>query len=228
MVNLMRRRREMLRAALLGPAITDHVHDSMVLWLDGIENTRSGHDASASMWEDLSGNGRDYTYNAVNIINGDHFLANGRGITTQVGLPDDGTIKTVELVIGFLAASAVQIFIPLGNQFGTTYTGIHNSIAVVNFHATASGVYADEVYERFDDPARHTYNSGGYVDGIGVPTVHVRGSYSASYPTRLFCYTSSSNNVPACKIYALRLYSRQLTAAEIAKNAALDAARFGG
>lgn len=231
MGELLRRRAMVLRASAPapGPSIDDYVHDSMILWLDGIQNTRSGHDASAIAWEDLSGNERDYTYNANNIINADHFLANGNAINTSLALPTDGTIKTVEIVLGFIASTSGQMFIPLGNRFGTTTFGTYNSTTpYVLFQATSSNNFSQHIFERGTDPAVHTYNSDGFIDGISVPVIRARAAWASSVPTRLFGYNSDRINVPTCKIFALRLYSRQLTEEEIARNAALDAARFGG
>jgi hypothetical protein len=39
---------------------SSYVQDGLVLWLDGIDNTRNGHDPNATEWEDLSGNGFDF------------------------------------------------------------------------------------------------------------------------------------------------------------------------
>lgn len=229
MGELLRRRGMMAARSSEKPSIDEYVHDSMVLWLDAVQNTRSGHDAGAAAWEDLSGNGRDYTYDAANIINSDHFLANGRAITSSLALPTDGTIKTVELVVGFIASGSAQVFIPLGNRFGTTSIGTYNSTTpYVLFQATSGSTFTQHVFERVADADIHTYNSDGYVDGASVPVIHARAGWATVAATRLFGYSSNTSNVPACKICALRLYSRQLTAEEIAHNAALDAARFGG
>ena len=48
-------------------ASMDYVQDGLVLLLDGIRNTRSGHSTSTNVWEDLSGNNYDYTLNDIKI-----------------------------------------------------------------------------------------------------------------------------------------------------------------
>ena len=37
------------------------ITDGLVMWLDGINNTRNGHNGNATTWEDLSGNNIDWT-----------------------------------------------------------------------------------------------------------------------------------------------------------------------
>lgn len=44
-----------------------YINNGMVLLLDGIRNTRSGHSTNTNVWEDLSGNNYDYTLNDIKI-----------------------------------------------------------------------------------------------------------------------------------------------------------------
>lgn len=48
----MNRRRSLLNT-------NDYVKDELLLWLDGLNNTRHGHNAGSENWEDISGNGLD-------------------------------------------------------------------------------------------------------------------------------------------------------------------------
>ena len=48
-----------------------YIRDKLLLYLDGINNTRNGHNEDSTLWEDLSGNEkdvelRDFSYNAEN------------------------------------------------------------------------------------------------------------------------------------------------------------------
>ena len=53
-----------------GPSSLDYVQDGLYYQLDGIENAGRGvHDATATTWADLTGNGRDATF-----INGKTWL----------------------------------------------------------------------------------------------------------------------------------------------------------
>lgn len=38
-----------------------YIQDGLQLWLDGIQNSRNGHDSAAKKWEDLSSNHFDFT-----------------------------------------------------------------------------------------------------------------------------------------------------------------------
>lgn len=230
MVTLMQRRRNLFLTNTIEavPSVDEYVHDSMILWLDGIQNTRGGHNGAAAAWEDLSGNARDYIYSPANTINDDHFLANGNGITSKKALPIDGSIKTVEIVLGFIRSSSGQVFIPLGNRFGTTSFGSYSGTPYILFEATDVGVFSNHVFPRSTDAGVHTYNSSGYIDAEAVQWQQMRASWWTSTPSYLFCFENITKNVPTSKIYALRLYSRSLTETEIKRNAALDAVRFGG
>ena len=42
-------------------AESSYIKDGLVLWLDGIQNSRSGHNSALTKWEDLSGNKYDFT-----------------------------------------------------------------------------------------------------------------------------------------------------------------------
>ena len=54
-----------------------YITDGLVLWLDGIQNTRSGHNASATTWEDLSGNQYYFTASSTPVWADDHCVFNG-------------------------------------------------------------------------------------------------------------------------------------------------------
>lgn len=47
------------RRSLIGSSTSQYIKDGLVLWLDGINNTRTGHNENATDWQDLSGNNID-------------------------------------------------------------------------------------------------------------------------------------------------------------------------
>ena len=59
-------KKELIKEAIFNHKKTGYT-DGLVLHLDGIYNTRNGHNANSNVWEDLSGNNYDFSY---------HFLAN--------------------------------------------------------------------------------------------------------------------------------------------------------
>ena len=81
------------------------VSDMMVndmLTLDGIQNTRSGHDASATAWEDLSGNRHDFAAQsgATLLWGADHaaFDAANRVMKCVADLQGSGNALTIEII----------------------------------------------------------------------------------------------------------------------------------
>ena len=58
------------RVTLTADNAPDCVDEGLVLHWDGVCNTKSGHDAAATVWEDLSGNGADL---ALSELSGDNY-----------------------------------------------------------------------------------------------------------------------------------------------------------
>lgn len=96
-----------------------YVQDGLQLWLDGLMNSRSGHNANAKKWEDLSPNHYDFTpknsgkYPTVgeNYFTGfssDTFFVNQSNDLHEMGhIENAGTLETVAIT---LAAHTGQIF----------------------------------------------------------------------------------------------------------------------
>jgi hypothetical protein len=211
------RRRELILRAAAAPGINDYVHDSMLLWLDGVENTRNGHDASATKWEDLSGNARDYTYHASSVIADKYCQPNG-GMTTSVNLEiTEGC--TIEVVVRIQANGVSQMITAQGGQSRfTTWVGSGGNFV---FGAGGASKYC------VPPKAINTFNSSHYVNGAPAEFTASSGSWSNVYRTRLFAYSSNTNRPCVSDIYALRVYSRELTAAEVRHNFEIDKLRFG-
>ena len=211
------RRRELLLRAAAAPGINDYVHDSMLLWLDGIENTRSGHDAGAAKWEDLSGNAMDYGYHASSVIADKYCQPNG-GMMTSANLTiTDGC--TIEVVVGIRTNGASQMITAQGGQSGfTTWIGSGGNFF---FGAGNASKYC------VPPKAINTFNSAHYANGEPVEFTALYASWSNAYRTRLFTYSSDTYRQCVSDVYALRVYSRELTAAEIRKNYEIDKLRFG-
>ena len=206
--------------------ITDYVTNGILFWLDGIYNTANGHDATSSIWEDLSGNEYSGIYRSVNIIGDNYFSPNGEGLTKNKAFQSDFTdaIKsgsTIEIVCEVDPInSRGTVFAASGNGIGTTYAyngsmcfSSASSSANQKSVALASGV--------------HYYNSSLWRDGLQQQNTLQRTSHSSAVVSRFFCYSSITNNVFSGKVYALRVYNRILTDAELTKNWLTDKKRFG-
>ena len=209
-----------------------YVTDNMTLWLDGIYNKSTGHDASATSWE--------------NLITGDLFANTGITVGTD-GMVFDGTAghgflgdkpsspATIEVVIDVTTTSTTQCVI---NGFGNTYNGnvtVKSNALLQRRGSTNGGAHALSTGLH-----THTFVIGTaqYVDG----TVITDGSTTISLSTEgskitignavgadgTSLNTTSSGAYPLTgTIKCIRFYSDALTAQEVASNFAVDATRFG-
>ena len=224
MVTLMQRRREMMRLASASPAptIDDYVQDGIILWLDGIENTRSGHNASATKWEDLSGNARDYTYASTSVI-GDKYCKPNNKLTNTKDRPTNQV--TIEIVMDFVSSGSSQMILPWGgNAYKTVW--ISSSGSPIYFSAGNSNASKGIAVRSGINTYAATSTSSMFFNGVSDTIVSGSATWQngAHY---IGYYSSSSPRTVSSKIYAIRMYNRALTAAELLQNAQIDRARFG-
>ena len=59
--------------------IDDYVKNGLVLWYDGIQNTRNGNNPNATSWEDLSGNNNDGMFSNAMVANQNDIIASSKG-----------------------------------------------------------------------------------------------------------------------------------------------------
>lgn len=200
--------------------IDDYVTSGLVFWLDGIKNTRSGHNASASKWEDLTSTHRDMTYNSAAVIGDNYCILNGKStITRMTSVP---TSYTIEVVCD--PTSSLQMVMPWrGNNYGTVYF----EKSTIMFRASGAGATA--VAGILMEQGINTYtargNSNFRVNGRTATTNNVsRGASSTG--NFMSYYTSTYPWVVTTKIYAIRIYNRTLTDLEVLNNSQVDRARF--
>ena len=207
-----------------------YVSDNMTLWLDGIYNKSTGHDSSATSWE--------------NLITGDLFANTGITVGSD-GMVFDGTAghgflgdkpsspTTIEVVIDVTTPSTTQCII---NGFGNTYNGnvTVKSNALLQrrgstnggSHALGTGLHT------------HTFVIGTaqYVDGNvitdGSTTISLSSEGKMTIGNAVGADGISLNTTSGAypltgTIKCIRFYSDVLTAEEVASNFAVDATRFG-
>lgn len=204
-----------------------YVTDNMTLWLDGIFNTATGHDASATTW--------------TNLIDNEIFTGTGVTVSTD-GMIFDGTQghgflgtkpsapATLEIVMSATDSSVTQGVIGgYGNGAGNLniksnallekrgdYQGSPNAITM------ESGVHT---YTFVDGAAR-------YLDGesVSAPSVNISMTGSGDKIT-IGCGYGANDTLGGYPftgtIKCIRFYSDALTAQEVASNFAIDATRFG-
>lgn len=216
-----------------------YVTSGLISRWDGIDNTRSGHNASATAWEDLVGS-HDLTLNNTSLATwGEDHLAFAGQSNQHIRDASSGfgdTAVTVEFVIAPENVSADIFFAWYGNStykrallfFATgsiseycvgsshsaypvsDFTTIR-SIAVVYEPSTTQGdMYINNTKATKSATAGQWNNTASY-DCVNVGN---QNGTSGTYPFK-------------GKVYAIRVYNRQLTEAELSQNHAADVERFG-
>ena len=214
-----------------------YVQRGLVVQFDGIENAGAGqHDAAATTWIDLTGNGRNGT------ITGSYaWLGNGLQINS---VSDKGLVK-------FNASHAASFTLDLCIKVSKigSYARIIGENAVPSLVCTSLTASTPYLYglgsdgnlatsPTYDASKIHTTaltQSGVGADGCewyhdGVFFVHgnrtgtTTGTTAAYLGNRVTDYARGID----CVYYSVRVYSVALTPAEVALNAALDKVRFDG
>ena len=240
----------LLRAG--GATSRDYVQDGLYYHLDGIENAGQGiHSATASSWTDLTGNGRDATFinpsgkawldNAVYL-----YGKTSDGMAKIYGVPHvwNCTFEMCFRVDSYEMYGRLwdneKYFNGTGQQrFNGLVTSGDNLFGTFSFWD--GGDFAD-----FTDFPTSSFSSAQTIslyptqNAKAITTVVKNGtitqscqssfSRTPSIPTTNFIDVANrSNNANrGCDmaVFAIRVYSRVLTAAEIAHNYAIDKARF--
>lgn len=201
--------------------IDDYVSSGIVFWLDGIKNTRGGHNASSTTWQDLTSTHRDMTYNRSAVIGDDYCILNGKStITRMSSIP---TSYTIEVVCE--KNTSLEMLMPWrGNNYGTVYF----EQSAIMFRASGAGAAA--VAGILMEEGINTYtargNSNFRVNGRTATTKNISRGASTTGNFMSY-YTSTYPWVVTKKIYAIRIYNRTLTDNEVIKNSQVDLARFG-
>ncbi|MBR0077455.1 MAG: hypothetical protein IJP72_03545, partial [Bacteroidales bacterium] len=207
-----------------------YVTDGLIMHYDGIQNTRAGHDANAEKWEDLVGNYdlTPFTYETLE-WGEDHGLLVGDSAFWASGMSNsfvrnNGTGFTVEFVTymdcdrGTPASRGL-----MGGRSSSTGAMNINSYTGGGRVESVAGV---NVADKDDEVITLTYavSTGCFLNGL--------------FKTATFPVSSAENN-PALvfgnsyidpwgmrgwndSIYAIRIYNRNLTSAEIRRNADVD------
>ena len=235
--------------ALMGAAImlaanadaytsASYVQDGLVAQWDGIDNAGMGtHNPNATVWKDLAGNLDMTLTENGSWTNGNALAVNG---AAAVGTTKTSSYKTIEVVYSkpFQEKGCVFFHSGIANRFflfryeaniaptNKVYfeagksTKFFYKRAVPGEITSAVALYGDDdsVAELLCDGERRT--DGTYSEPWGLRNrVSVGGRYSDR--------TDQSEASPSRgEVYAIRLYSRRLTKAELAHNNIVDRKRF--
>ena len=217
------------RGAGCGGWVNPYVTDGLVAMWDGEWNADGGvHDASATTWKDLTGNGCDAALNG-SYSWGDKSWnvesTSGRGLATW-NIAGPFTDQTIEIVIhptgnsgwGRIMAewSAMATLVLKGAAVWMVAWGADSGTAVQGYNELA--LHRHRIVYRYNDSFDY------YIDSNKVWTRSATGGSGGG--TCYFANRSDFNRGIDAKYYCVRLYNRALSAAELLANEIVDAQRF--
>ena len=232
----------------IGFSTLDYARQGLVAQWDGADNAGIGqHDSNATVWKDLSGNGWDAIGTAAWTTDAHVFTRSSKNAsaTVRTGLqPSLGSSWTVEAYVKPDAAN-------FQNYSGVcgAHAGYGQGIAFCQYESGnfQLGTYQTRLTEDAYYPAALcpagessylalTVDSAlsvvaGYVNGH-APRVSTLASDLPDLSIDKFyignAFDGSKERMFSGEISSVRVYSRALTAAEIAAHRAIDRVRFGG
>lgn len=201
-----------------------YVRDGLVAMWDGIENAGWGtHDASATVWKDLAGNNNLDIYGSVQdncVRTTNTAAAEKSGLTipgiatieacynlTSTSNPQglvfySGNIDSTRLgLVVYGKSVGFQTYTNKFWNYPTVLTPQKYSVSVTDSTCVVNGTVLSEVAHSTD-----TWNNGNYTGIGGIAWQNTWKSYG--------------------DYYCVRIYDRELTAAEVAHNCAVDKGRF--
>lgn len=216
-----------------------------ILTLDGIKNTRNGHDATATTWEDLSGNDNDFAKygSASSALWGDDCLTcdgTNRALALNKGLASGKSAITMELVVAVTGNGSTQTggtyYGILFGDFGSETGGTGMRANTYNANGVSSQFYGSNMGFTGDVGSGNIKHivwvfSGTegkrYVNGELAGTVAI--TFPSTMNTNYQIGASIKTNAwyPRAKIFRIGLSGHAMTAAEVAERYAFFADRFG-
>ena len=223
----------------------DYVTNGLVVWYDGADNAGVGvHDGATSTWTDLSGNGRDATLNANLgwVANGWTNSANcypvalGTAANTAVANVLNSNTFTVEFMARPTRTNSRENYFASYNTggFGIEHNSSMKTLGQIRLWFNGNPDYDTDVTQVAGESAVFTVvanasNQKLYKNGqlafTGTRTIANNKMLStATY--YIGNDASRPNNAFKGTFHSFRVYNRQLTAEEVAQNAAADRARL--
>ncbi len=211
-----------------------YVQDGLVLWLDGINNTRDGHDENTTIWEDLSGNNNDATlmnyddptWNENSLIfDGINQYAQ---ILNQTNIPEGESPYTIEVVF---EANVL-------NDGGLLSLGVEREVGHANGFRLFRNVGFKHFYWSFDLDYRVQLNINAIYTAVALNYGSERRIYlNSEFGVKGFAVPNvklgsivlgrSIEGFLNGNIYSVRVYNRGLSEEEIKQNYEVDKKRFG-
>lgn len=215
-------------AAAKSLSAKSYVQGGLIAMWDGIENAGWGvHDMEATTWKDLTGNGYD-----LELRNSAHFDINSlvTAERNKVSALLDRTLsyRSIE-VCGFADESRnSSALVCFGNYLDSGIMFACKLNAIQTYNGNYQIIFTNPVSARSTWSGTHDGSTHvAYVNGdVAVGTMSTNnwssraGTFGLSGSSNYSIYNFVGN------YYCVRLYSRAITAAEVAANYAVDKARF--
>lgn len=234
-----------------GPTAKDYVQDGLIAMWDGIENAGWGvHDPNATVWKNLVGTedmvfNQSFEYDIYNdsvLFRDDNrsgyrarsqmsiTMTNDMTIEGMMLVPNVSPVWAVRMCVGLLYGPKIGVF-PFArgknNIPALKYTASYNDTTDRYFKEPTKGETTSStiVFTR-EDKSFDGYYNGEFVSTIGSQEDNWIGDNIVLNP--VFVYKQISDYMIGCdfRMHYMRIYSRALTAEEIAHNYAIDKARF--
>lgn len=205
-------------------SIDNYVKDSLMIQLDGIKNTRSGHNANAVEWEDLVGP-YGFTKTDKFSFSDNCILVTGQ-IESKYGVivPDE---YTLEIIYQYSGNANYGIGM---EQFSPIFRGRRDTVSWWARQTPDNGdstrlYYGSKLTVNILHSITITQNANGgkcYYNGILKKSNSDVFSYNGYQKIRNYI----GSEVMTGKIYTIRLHKRALTDKEIMQNYEIDKIRF--
>ena len=218
----------------------EYVKSGLILHLDGLDNTKNGHNNSTTVWEDLSGNNNNGTIKGASWLNDGLYFD---GVDDWVPIKElnypEFTME-VTFTATKLDGSENGLRIICNHQTGGFDIEINNN-------SIASYIYINGEYRELisnieveaNKKCNVTMTTDGtesnlYVNGVLVSNISIGGGV-IGYPlnnTVLALGTNPNGSSSEAQffngiIYSARMYNRALTEQEVKNNYEVDRLRFG-
>ena len=209
------------------PTARDYVQDGLIALWDGIENAGWGtHDSTATTWVNLANNS-----NILVLQNGAHFDAN-----SLVSAARNSVSALLSYRLGYVSIEVCAFRDTSRNSsdlvcFGNDANSERMMVCGANSIQALNGAHVVTIATSADTRTWAATYDGAYVtpyiDGAAATGTTTTNNWSLrSGPFGLSGSSNYSSYNFVGNYYCVRLYNRALTAAEVAANYAIDAARF--
>lgn len=203
--------------------------DDMVLWYDGINNTGNGHDASTTIWTDLSGNGNDGVISGTDTLkwNDNNFETNKlETVMTPWKFEDSHTILVTFKPLEFYNYNTV---------FDNSLTSDDNEAWIYSSARFAWRSIRTGLNMSKDDLILNafTYFVTVIDNNLNTTTAYINDDYKQSENGNInlnggnLAFNGSKNTKGKNMYYSMKVYNRALTEEEVKHNYEIDKLRFG-